>query len=135
MDLAGSERLNKSNAVGDRLKEALNINTCVAEKRCAAARLQQAWHRSLSALGDVIQALAAKAPHIPFRNSKLTYLLQVRIALLTMVELSAWCCSRQSSLGGENKTLMIVQVSPAAESTQESTCSLKASKHSRLNAT
>jgi len=53
-------RLNKSGATGQALKEAQNIN------------------KSLLALGDVIAARAAKQNHVPFRNSTLTYLLQVR---------------------------------------------------------
>lgn len=58
VDLAGSERADKTDAVGDRLKEAQHIN------------------RSLSALGDVIASLAQKQAHVPYRNSKLTQLLQ-----------------------------------------------------------
>ena len=88
VDLAGSERLSRTGATGDRLKEAQSIN------------------KSLSALGDVIFALANKESHVPFRNSKLTYLLQ-------------------NALGGPAKTLMFVNVAPDAASSQETLCSLR----------
>ncbi|RHN80831.1 putative minus-end-directed kinesin ATPase [Medicago truncatula] len=88
VDLAGSERADKSEATGDRLKEAQHIN------------------RSLSALGDVISSLAQKQSHVPYRNSKLTQLLQ-------------------DSLGGQAKTLMFVHISPESEALAETISTLK----------
>ncbi|XP_073031758.1 kinesin-like protein KIN-14J [Primulina eburnea] len=88
VDLAGSERVDRSEATGERLREAQHIN------------------KSLSALGDVIFALSQKSPHVPYRNSKLTQVLQ-------------------SSLGGQAKTLMFVQLNPDVESYSETISTLK----------
>ncbi|KAG7017611.1 Kinesin-like protein KIN-14P, partial [Cucurbita argyrosperma subsp. argyrosperma] len=88
VDLAGSERVDRSEVTGDRLKEAQHIN------------------KSLSALGDVIFALAQKSSHVPYRNSKLTQVLQ-------------------SSLGGEAKTVMFIQLNPDVNSYSESLSTLK----------
>uniref|UniRef100_A0A7S4JBW0 Kinesin motor domain-containing protein n=1 Tax=Odontella aurita TaxID=265563 RepID=A0A7S4JBW0_9STRA len=88
VDLAGSERLERSGATGARAKEAVSIN------------------KSLSALTSVFVSLGKKAGHIPFRDSKLTYLLQ-------------------PCLSGDGKTLMICNVSPTEMSSQESLCSLR----------
>ncbi|RYQ90121.1 hypothetical protein Ahy_B09g096388 isoform C [Arachis hypogaea] len=88
VDLAGSERVDKSEVTGDRLKEAQHIN------------------KSLAALGDVISSLAQKQQHIPYRNSKLTQLLQ-------------------DSLGGQAKTLMFVHIAPEQDALVESISTLK----------
>lgn len=113
VDLAGSERVSKSGAEDERLVEAQNIN------------------RSLSALGDVIQGLARKDSHIPYRNSKVN--LWFLHSLLTPVNISTtrltWyklvCGSARNDLtGGDSKTLMFVQVNPHPESIGETVCSL-----------
>lgn len=88
VDLAGSERIDKSEVTGERLKEALHIN------------------KSLSALGDVIAALAQKSAHVPYRNSKLTQLLQ-------------------ESLGGQGKALMVVHITADNDSFGETISTLK----------
>jgi kinesin family protein C2/C3 len=88
IDLAGSERISKTDATGDRLKEAQAIN------------------KSLSALGDVIAALGGKkGSHVPYRNSRLTFLLQ-------------------DSLSGNSKVLMFCNVSPASYNVSETVCTL-----------
>ncbi|XP_030850890.1 kinesin-like protein KIF17 isoform X2 [Strongylocentrotus purpuratus] len=89
VDLAGSERQGKTGATGDRLKEATKINL------------------SLSALGNVISALVdGKSKHIPYRDSKLTRLLQ-------------------DSLGGNTKTLMVACLSPADNNYDETLSTLR----------
>jgi kinesin family protein C2/C3 len=87
IDLAGSERISKTDASGERLKEAQSIN------------------KSLSALGDVIGSLGGSSKHVPYRNSKLTWLLS-------------------SSLSGNSKVLMFVCVSPSRMCVSETMCSL-----------
>ncbi|XP_074038084.1 kinesin-like protein Klp68D [Leptinotarsa decemlineata] len=88
VDLAGSERQSKTGATGDRLKEATKIN------------------KALSSLGNVIYALAENSPHIPYRDSKLTRLLQ-------------------DSLGGNSKTIMIANVGPASMNYEETIITLR----------
>jgi len=87
-DLAGSERVKKSEVSGEALKEAIEIN------------------KSLTALGDVIEALSKGSKNVPYRNHKLTMLMQ-------------------DSLGGSAKTLMFVNCSPASSNSEETLTSLK----------
>lgn len=100
VDLAGSERVRRTNSVGARFKEGVNIN------------------RGLLALGNVINALCERSrtnsenAHIPYRDSKLTRLLQ-------------------DSLGGNSKTLMIACVSPADVNYEETSNTLRYASRTR----
>ncbi|XP_025088015.1 chromosome-associated kinesin KIF4-like [Pomacea canaliculata] len=97
VDLAGSERAKKTRAEGDRFKEGVNIN------------------KGLLALGNVISALGedtAKRGHIPYRDSKLTRLLQ-------------------DSLGGNSHTLMVACVSPADSNMEETLNTLRYADRAR----
>ncbi|CAH7688191.1 hypothetical protein PPACK8108_LOCUS23119 [Phakopsora pachyrhizi] len=99
VDLAGSERLKRTSAIGDRIKEGISINS------------------GLHALGNVISALGdpAKAKtvtHIPYRDSKLTRLLQ-------------------DSLGGNAHTLMVACVSPTEYNVNETLNTLKYANRAR----
>ncbi|XP_047338368.1 kinesin-like protein KIN-12D isoform X2 [Impatiens glandulifera] len=99
VDLAGSERQKSSGAEGERLKEAANIN------------------KSLSTLGHVIMVLVdvanGKPRHIPYRDSKLTFLLQ-------------------DSLGGNSKTMIIANVSPSMGCVAETLNTLKFAQRAKL---
>lgn len=89
VDLAGSERQKKTGATGQQLKEGTKINL------------------SLSALGNVISALSeGRGKHVPYRDSKLTRLLQ-------------------DSLGGNTKTLMVAAISPADYNYEETLSTLR----------
>lgn len=88
IDLAGSERQSKTGATAERLKEASKIN------------------RALSSLGNVISALAEKSSHVPYRDSKLTRLLQ-------------------DSLGGNSKTIMIANIGPSEYNYNETLTTLR----------
>ncbi|XP_012145367.1 kinesin-like protein Klp61F isoform X2 [Megachile rotundata] len=87
VDLAGSENVGRSGAIEKRAREAGSIN------------------QSLLTLGRVITALVERAPHIPYRESKLTRLLQ-------------------ESLGGRTKTSIIATISPAAINLEETLSTL-----------
>lgn len=89
MDLAGSERIAKTGAQGETLTEAKAIN------------------QSLTTLGLVINALTdGKSSHVPYRDSKLTRILQ-------------------ESLGGNSKTSLIVTCSPSIFNEQETVSTLR----------
>ena len=88
VDLAGSENTGRSRAVDKRAREAGNIN------------------QSLLTLGRVITALVERTPHVPYRESKLTRILQ-------------------DSLGGRTRTSIIATVSPASLNLEETLSTLE----------
>lgn len=96
VDLAGSERIRKSNTSGEGLREASHIN------------------QSLFVLSNVISALVEeKTTHVPYRNSKLTRLLQ-------------------NSFGGNSKTAMIATISSSTSDYDESLCTLRYASRAKL---
>eukprot|EP00931_Biecheleriopsis_adriatica_P100867 TRINITY_DN76109_c0_g1_i1.p1 TRINITY_DN76109_c0_g1~~TRINITY_DN76109_c0_g1_i1.p1 ORF type:complete len:719 (-),score=187.13 TRINITY_DN76109_c0_g1_i1:30-2186(-) len=96
VDLAGSEKVAKTGASGERLDEAKNIN------------------RSLSALGNVINALTdRKSTHVPYRDSKLSRVLQ-------------------ESLGGNAKTSLIITCSPSHFNEQETVSTLRFGQRAKM---
>ncbi|KAL0067120.1 hypothetical protein AAF712_005907 [Marasmius tenuissimus] len=101
VDLAGSERLKRTAAAGERIKEGISINSGLL-----------ALGNVISALGDPSRAKSNTATHIPYRDSKLTRLLQ-------------------DSLGGNAHTLMIACVSPAEWNAAETINTLKYANRAR----
>ncbi|KAM6406861.1 LOW QUALITY PROTEIN: carboxy-terminal kinesin 2-like [Pluvialis apricaria] len=102
-------RIQGHNAARDlRCASVLSLVDLAGSKSLSRGRLQetQAINASVSALAHVITALSNKEPHVPYRNSKLTYLLQ-------------------NSLGGSAKMLMFVNISPLEENFSESLSSLR----------
>lgn len=88
VDLAGSERQSKTGAEGEVLEQAIHIN------------------QSLATLGNVVSALVLGKKHVPFRDSKLTKMLQ-------------------DSLGGNSKTIMIANIGPADMNYEETVSTLR----------
>ncbi|EJD02223.1 kinesin [Fomitiporia mediterranea MF3/22] len=101
VDLAGSERLKRTAAAGERVKEGISINSGLL-----------ALGNVISALGDPSRAKSHTASHVPYRDSKLTRLLQ-------------------DSLGGNAHTLMIACVSPAEWNAGETINTLKYANRAR----
>ena len=94
VDLAGSERVKRTKSEGQRLQEGIKIN------------------KGLLALGNVINALSENKQHVPYRDSKLTRMLQ-------------------DSLGGNSRTLMVACVSPADVNLEESLNTLRYASRAR----
>lgn len=95
VDLAGSEWIERSGVVGQGLEEAKKIN------------------KSLSTLAHVIQALTTERGHVPYRDSKLTYLLS-------------------DALGGNSKTALLLACSPAMDSMRETLSTLQFGQRAKM---
>ncbi|KAF8377384.1 hypothetical protein HHK36_030761 [Tetracentron sinense] len=116
VDLAGSERAKRTGADGLRFKEGIHIN------------------KGLLALGNVISALGdekkrKEGGHVPYRDSKLTRLLQASIKKAEMLYLKRR--NIIDSLGGNSKTVMIACVSPADTNAEETLNTLKYANRAR----
>jgi hypothetical protein len=114
VDLAGSERLKNTQVVGTTLTETIHIN------------------KSLTVLGLVINALVKKQQHIPYRDSLLTFLLRDALGLSNFALFPQSFIvpilqhfTKISLIGGDSKTVMIVQVSPTLSDKSETLCSLR----------
>uniref|UniRef100_A0A0E0HSB5 Kinesin motor domain-containing protein n=1 Tax=Oryza nivara TaxID=4536 RepID=A0A0E0HSB5_ORYNI len=107
-DLLGNSGLENRSVGATALNERSSRSHSVVTMHIQGDRLKEAQHinKSLSALGDVIFSLSQKNAHVPYRNSKLTQVLQ-------------------NSLGGHAKTLMFVQVNPDVSSYAETLSTLK----------
>ena len=106
VDLAGSERIKRTGAEGARMKEGININKGLFVLGQVVSALSELGQRN-QALGSGQQQL-----HIPYRDSKLTRLLQ-------------------DSLGGNSKTVMIACISPAESNIEESINTLRYAERTR----
>lgn len=103
VDLAGSERAKLSTVTGMQLREAQNINKYVI---IIIIIINIYIFRSLNALGDVISSLSENHKHVPYRNSKLTFLLQ-------------------DALKDNSKVLMFIMIIPSPVHTGESMSALQ----------
>jgi kinesin family protein 4/21/27 len=114
VDLAGSERVKRTKATGERFREGISINS------------------GLLALGNVISALSdekKRTLHVPYRDSKLTRLLQDSLGMLQRaVSRHAWL---MASAGGNSRTVMVACVSPADINFEETLSTLKYADRAR----
>ena len=104
VDLAGSERLSSPALVIDAapMHQRARLSAEYARRQKETLSI----NKSLSNLANVVQAIQTQSLHVPYRNSKLTYMLK-------------------DALGGDSKSLMLVNISPREDCRSESLCSLR----------